>query len=91
MAITEATPTAAAAPLHPYYPLEAEIVGYLANEYSVVKLLVCFGSAVAVIFALTLMVVGRVAPRLSWGDRGTVLWFVLCEYWNGGSELWALG
>ena len=81
MAITKATPTAAAAPLHPYYPLEAEIVGYLANDYSVTKLLTCFGSGVAVIFALTLMVVRRVGPRLSWGDKGTVLWFVLCEYW----------
>ena len=46
MAITKATPTAAAAPLHPYYPLEAEIVGYLANEHSVIKLLVCFGGSI---------------------------------------------
>jgi len=79
MAITKATPTAAAL-LHPYYPLNAEIVGYLANEFSVMKLLVCFGSGVAVIFALTLMVVGRVGPRLSWGDKGTVLWFVLSGF-----------
>ncbi|KAI9783086.1 MAG: hypothetical protein M1839_004255 [Geoglossum umbratile] len=81
MAITKATPTAAAAaPLHPYYPLSAEIAGYIANEHSVTKLLICFGAGVVVVFSLASLVLRRVQPGLGWGDKGTVLWFALSGF-----------
>jgi cholestenol delta-isomerase len=70
----------AAAPLHPYYPPETEIFGYLANEYSVAKLLTLFGAGVAGIFAVALVVMGRAGPRLGAGERMVVLWFVLCGF-----------
>ncbi|KAI9802116.1 MAG: hypothetical protein M1833_002037 [Piccolia ochrophora] len=63
--------------LHPYYPLEAEIVGYLANDYTVPQLLLTFAGACVVIFALTSVLVKRVNPRLARGDELVALWFVL--------------
>jgi cholestenol delta-isomerase len=65
-------------PLHPYYPLEAEIVGYLANEWNTVQLCSMFASGCAVIFVLTYTITTRVRPNVSVGDLATVMWFVLC-------------
>lgn len=64
--------------VHPYYPLEAEIVGYLANQWSTVKLLAVFGSGVAAIFSCTYAMVKRTRPTASRADYAAILWFVLC-------------
>lgn len=67
-------------PPHPFYPLEAKIVGYLANEWSVLKLLGVFGSGCVVVLGLTLALVMRQNPSLPSREKATVLWFVLCKF-----------
>ena len=66
-------------PLHPYYPAEVEILGYVANDMSLLQLLGTFFSGLAVIWGISYMVVTRVRPNLSRGDMLVVLWFVLCK------------
>ncbi|KAF2874003.1 Emopamil binding protein-domain-containing protein [Massariosphaeria phaeospora] len=70
--------TAPQPPLHPYYPIEVEIVGYLANEWNTVELCAMFAAGCAVIFSITYVIVKRLRPRMSTGDLFTILWFVLC-------------
>ncbi|CAI6336238.1 unnamed protein product [Periconia digitata] len=69
-----------ALPLHPYYPVEATIVGYAANKWNTLELCSLFASGCAVIFAITYLIVKRVRPGLSMGDLTTILWFVLCGF-----------
>lgn len=68
---------------HPYYPVEAEIVGYLANTYTVPFLLATFAGICAVLFLVTGIVAKKINPRLSNVDVLTVMWFVLSKsYWD---------
>ncbi|KAL2006494.1 hypothetical protein VTN00DRAFT_9162 [Thermoascus crustaceus] len=64
-------------PPHPYYPIDAEIVGYLANEYSVLTLLVCFSAGCAGVLGTALAIASRFRPSMSTADKLAVLWFVL--------------
>lgn len=66
-------------PPHPYYPLEVEIVGYLANEWSVIALLSAFAAGCALIFGLTNVIVKKIQPRIPRHELFTVMWFVLSE------------
>jgi len=70
-----ATPLVA---LHPYYPIEAEIVGYLANERNTLELCSMFAAGCTVIFSLTFLTVKKLRPDVSTSDLITVMWFVLC-------------
>lgn len=63
---------------HPYYPSDANIVGYVANESTVLSLLGAFIAGCAAIFGLTHLAVKRVNPRLPATEMITVMWFVLC-------------
>ncbi|KAF2261777.1 EBP-domain-containing protein [Lojkania enalia] len=65
-------------PLHPYYPIEAEIVGYIANKWNTFELCALFAAGCTVIFSVTFAVVKRLRPGVSKGDLVTVMWFVLC-------------
>ncbi|KAF2469794.1 EBDP4, emopamil-binding protein [Lindgomyces ingoldianus] len=71
-------PTATETPFHPYYPIEAEIVGYLANEWNTLELCSMFSAGCAVIFVATYLAVKRLRPHVSTPDLATVMWFVLC-------------
>ncbi|KAL8794181.1 MAG: hypothetical protein Q9195_003249 [Heterodermia aff. obscurata] len=84
------TKLAQEAPPHPFYPLEANIVGYLANEWSVPKLLGVFFAGCAVELAITLLIVNRFNPTLRNGDKAALLWFVVCEYFGLDQEFWRL-
>jgi len=66
-------------PPHPYYPLEVEIVGYLANEWSVPLLLFTFAAGCTFIFSLTRVIVKRIQPTIAKNELLTVMWFVLSE------------
>jgi len=66
-------------PPHPFYPLEANIVGYLANQYSTLPLLAIFAVGCAGILGTTHLLVGRMNPRLPSGEKAAVLWFILCK------------
>lgn len=63
---------------HPYYPVEAEIVGYLANRWNTLELVSMFAAGCAAIFSFTFTVIKRVRPNMSTGDLVTLMWFVLC-------------
>ena len=64
---------------HPFYPLEANVVGYLANEYSVPVLLGTFAAGCIVILGSTLALVRRQNAVLSHGDKAAILWNVLSK------------
>ena len=67
---------------HPFYPIETELVGYLANDWSVPTLLGVFAAGWVVILSLTMALVKRHNPGLPVGERATIMWFVLCTYIN---------
>ena len=62
---------------HPFYPIEAEIVGYLANKWPVLTLLTIFGGGCALILGSTWAFVGHAHPNLSRADKFVILWFIL--------------
>ncbi|KAH7406723.1 Emopamil binding protein-domain-containing protein [Phaeosphaeria sp. MPI-PUGE-AT-0046c] len=64
--------------IHPYYPIEAQIVGYLANQWNTFELVSMFAAGCAVIFGITFVLVKKVRPTLSNGDLAAIMWFVLC-------------
>ncbi|KAJ5934720.1 hypothetical protein N7466_004267 [Penicillium verhagenii] len=64
--------------VHPYYPLDLEIVGYLANEWDTLTLVSLFAVGCTAIFLMTYLLVMRIQPKISSGDLWTILWFVLC-------------
>ena len=66
-------------PPHPFYPIEANIVGYLANEWSVVTLLGIFAAGWVVILGTTLVLVRRHNPSLPSTEKASILWFVLSK------------
>ncbi len=66
-------------PPHPFYPIEANIVGYLANKWSVVTLLGMFAFGWAVILRTTLVLVRRHNPALPATEKASILWFVLSK------------
>ena len=70
--------TASKPPTHPYYPVEIEIAGYLANDYTVPQLLAVFGAGCAVILAFTHYVAKARNPSLPKGEIVRIMWFVLC-------------
>ena len=67
-------------PVHPFYPLEANIVGYLANKWSVPTLLGIFAGGWVVILGITFALVRRHNPTLPSREKATILWFVLSTY-----------
>ena len=68
-----------AKPIHPYYPLDAEIAGFVANKSTVLALLGTFVAGCTAVFALTYLLVKKVNPQLPKHELVTVMWFVLCE------------
>lgn len=64
---------------HPFYPLEVEIAGYLANEYSVLVLLSIFAAWLAVLLGATRIITKRVQPDIAPTELLTVMWFVMSE------------
>lgn len=65
---------------HPYYPLTASIPSYVANDSSVLRLLVTFGLMVGVVTGLAYWQTIQSPLRLRPIDRFSVVWFALCWY-----------
>jgi cholestenol delta-isomerase len=84
-----------AAPLHPYYPLEVEIVGYLTNDWHFLTLIEVFAAVCLVVFGVTYVVAKKVNPRIGTGELWIVMWFVLCEFSEEGvvvcADFWVGG
>jgi cholestenol Delta-isomerase len=67
----------AAEALHPYFPLDAEIIGYAANEWSVPALLGVFFGTCTCLFTATYFVAKSINANLRKGELSTIMWFVL--------------
>jgi cholestenol delta-isomerase len=65
---------------HPYYPIEKDIVGYLANTSGTFDLVLKFAAGCVAIFGVTYVLVKRTRPNASTGDLATIMWFVLCGF-----------
>ncbi|KAL8761902.1 MAG: hypothetical protein Q9184_002006 [Pyrenodesmia sp. 2 TL-2023] len=63
--------------LHGHFPVEAEIVGYLANTYSVPALLGLFAAGWIIVLGATNLLIRHHNPSLGSGDKAALLWFVL--------------
>ncbi|KAL1954791.1 hypothetical protein VTO42DRAFT_694 [Malbranchea cinnamomea] len=61
---------------HPYYPAEAQLVGYTANEWPTLFLVGTFLGGWSALLLLTLVGVSYVSPNLPKMDKVAVLWFV---------------
>jgi len=66
-------------PLHPYYPLEVEIIGYLANEWSVPLLLGVFAALLVVLLGGTRVIAKMVQPHIQDSELLCVMWFVMSK------------
>ena len=66
-------------PSHPFYPLEATVVGYLANERSVVQLLAIFAISCVVVLGATLVLLRNRSNSICGADEAITLWFILCN------------
>ena len=64
---------------HPFYPIDAKIVGYLANEWSVPALLGVFFAGCAVEIGTAFALVNKFKPVLRTGDKAALMWFVVCK------------
>lgn len=66
-------------PSHPYYPLDANVVGYEPNRTPVLELLVSAGGACTILLSVIFALASYVKPTLRMADRIAILWFVLCK------------
>lgn len=69
-----------AIPLHPYYPLEVEIIGYLANEWSVPLLLGIFTALLVALLGATRVIAKMVQPHIQDTELLCVMWFVMSKW-----------
>lgn len=74
-------------PSHPYYPLDANVVGYEPNQTPVLELLFSAGGACTVLLSVTFALASYVRPSLRMADRIAILWFVLCKTCETKSEV----
>lgn len=65
---------------HPYYPLEVEIVGYLANERPVPTLLSIFFGGCALIVGSTYAIMKSVRPTMPKSEVLTFMWLFICKH-----------
>ncbi|GKZ30685.1 hypothetical protein AbraIFM66950_009934 [Aspergillus brasiliensis] len=65
------------APLHPYYPLNAQIDGYAPNEASLLSILSTASVGAAALLGIILTLTGKLRPTLTKADRLAILWFAL--------------
>lgn len=63
--------------MHPYFPIDAEIIGYAANEWSVPALLGVFFGTCICLFTATYFIAKSVNPHLCKSELTTIMWFVL--------------
>jgi len=64
-------------PPHPFYPPELNLVGYIANEWPMAKLLTVFFGSVGAYLASTFFLTRAYNPKLGAKDLVCVVWFVL--------------
>ena len=71
--------TAAVPVPHPYYPLDSELLRYVANDWNAGGVFVVFFAAVSMVVATARMIAKAVKPSLKGRDLTLVVWFMLCK------------
>ena len=66
-------------PLHPFYPLGSEIVGYMPNDWNVPQMLAAFVGCMVILMVATNLVAGYSYPHLKGLDKFGLHWFILSE------------
>ena len=74
---SKSAPSKLSLPPHPFYPLELELVGYLANDKDVVTLLTIFLAGCVVLCGTVWVSVSRYSAQLRKIDKCILIWFVL--------------
>ena len=76
MAILDAAKSgsALAHPPHPFYPVEVELIGYLANDKSTLSLLLIFLAGLIVICVASWVVLSKYYPQVRTIDKWALLW-----------------
>lgn len=74
---------------HPYYPKNAQILGFVPNTSSLGELLVRSGSTLSITIITAVWLAAKFNPRLSLADKLVVGWFLLCEYMSKNQSWFA--
>jgi cholestenol Delta-isomerase len=77
--------------LHPYYPLEIVVPGYVANETPLPILAAAFAGLLGSVIGAALLLSRRSRAngnmnRLEVGEHALICWFVLCMLMPAGSN-----
>lgn len=72
--------------MHPYFPVETSIPGYIANSLSTPVILAIFATAVAAIVIPCCLLICHRRPDITRVELSTALWFVLCGAIHLGLE-----
>ncbi|KAM5345457.1 hypothetical protein ACJ41O_011319 [Fusarium nematophilum] len=78
--IPEPISDSAPAPAHPYFPVDAVIPGYIANDKDVAELLVTFGAITGAVIGSAFRQTTQSKHPLRPIDRFAAAWFALCYY-----------
>ncbi|TQN70203.1 3-beta-hydroxysteroid-Delta(8),Delta(7)-isomerase [Colletotrichum shisoi] len=70
----------ASIPLHPYYPSDAILPGYVANTFSAHELRAIFAAGATAILVPTYRLIKKTRPNLPNGEVATALWFTLSAF-----------
>lgn len=65
---------------HPYYPLDSDLVGYVANTWTVGGVFAVFTTGVVTVMTIARVITKRVNPTLRPRDRWLAAWFMVCKY-----------
>ncbi|WQF75478.1 Putative emopamil-binding protein [Colletotrichum destructivum] len=65
---------------HPYYPVNAALPHYAANETPLVTLLVTFAATIASVVIVTVVAARRTHTKMAFLDQLSVAWFALCGF-----------
>ncbi|KAK1624369.1 emopamil binding protein [Colletotrichum phormii] len=67
-------------PVHPYFPAEAVLPGYVANTFGAHALRGMFAAGATAILVPTYRIIKRTRPNLPNGEVATALWFTLSAF-----------
>lgn len=65
-------------PLHPFYPLDAILDGYVQNTWGLGGILLVFGIGCLAVMVTTSIVTRAFSPSMRESDQACVMWFVVC-------------
>ncbi|KAF1816690.1 Emopamil-binding protein [Eremomyces bilateralis CBS 781.70] len=63
--------------VHPYFPVESVLLGYVANDWTVKDIFGVFFGAILAVAVTTRVVSHYINPKLSVRDQWLVVWFIL--------------